>query len=200
MKVEQLVVGQLKTNCYLVWDEDSSEGIIIDPGDDADYIIRKISDYKIIPKLIIATHGHFDHILGILELKLAFSIPFWVNRLDLFLLKRSSQTAQYFLGVSVDLPAIPDNFLKEGDIIRFGKEKLVVWETSGHTPGSICLLGKGVIFSGDTVFAEGFGRTDFSYSSKRNLEKSLQRILQLPMDTVVYPGHGETTTVGEIRK
>lgn len=184
MRVEKVVVGQLGTNCYLVWDEKTRKTIIIDPGDDGDYIIRKIQDFKLSPVLIIATHGHFDHVLAALELKLAFSIPFLIHKADLFLLNRVQQ---------------PNKFVKEGDIISFGQEKLKVLETPGHSPGGISLLEKGVVFSGDTIFADGFGRTDFSYGSKEDLEKSVKKLFKLPEDTIVYPGHGEETTIGEIK-
>ncbi|TSC53302.1 MAG: beta-lactamase domain-containing protein [Microgenomates group bacterium LiPW_16] len=199
MRVEKVVVGQLGTNCYLVWDEKTRKTIIIDPGDDGDYIIRKIQDFKLSPVLIIATHGHFDHVLAALELKLAFSIPFLIHKADSFLLNRASSTAKHFLGIKVDPQAMQNRFVKEGDIISFGQEKLKVLETPGHSPGGISLLGKGVVFSGDTIFADGFGRTDFSYGSKEDLEKSVKKLFKLPEDTIVYPGHGEETTIGEIK-
>ena len=87
MEIEKLIVGQLQTNCYLVWDKKTREGIIIDPGDDAEYIISRIKDLEIKPQMILATHGHFDHVLAVLELKLAFKIPFLLHRKDLFLVK-----------------------------------------------------------------------------------------------------------------
>lgn len=199
MRVEKLVVGQLGTNCYLVWDEKSGKTIIIDPGDAADFIIRKTQDLKLFPILIIATHGHFDHVLAVTELKLAFKIPLLMHRADLFLLKRAPGTAKFFMGFEVD-PSLPvDRFVKEGDIIWFGNEKLKILETPGHTPGGISLVGKGILFSGDTIFADGFGRTDFNYGSKKDLEKSIKKLFKLPGDTLVYPGHGEETTIGEAK-
>lgn len=219
MQIEQLVVGQLQANCYLVWDEKTSQAIIIDPGDDGDFIIRRIQDFNLEPKLVIATHGHFDHVLAVTELKLAFNIPFLIHRADLFLLNRAPRTAQFFTGVKSD-PSLPaDKFIKEGDIIKFGKESLKVIETPGHTPGSICLYqkrdtvhprggvapaahlgGEGILFSGDTLFAQGVGRTDFKYASKEQLEKSIEKLLKLPPETLVYPGHEETEIIEEIQK
>lgn len=194
---EKLVVGQLSTNCYLVWEEKSKKVIIIDPGDDGDFIIRRTQDLKLNPKLIVATHGHFDHVLGVTELKLALNIPFVINQKDLFLLRQAQQSAKHFLKLTVDPVIEPDRFVKDGDEIIFGKEKLRVIETPGHTPGGISLLGKGVLFSGDTLFADGFGRTDFSYGSKEELKKSLKKLFNLPGKTTVYPGHGEETTIAE---
>lgn len=196
MKIERLVVGQLATNCYLVSDK-KNEAIIIDPGDDGDYIIQRILDLKLSPKLIIATHGHFDHVLAVIELKLAFKIPFLIHRLDLFLIKQVQKSAKYFLKIEVYPVVTPDRFLKDGEIIKVGNESLEVLVTPGHTPGSISLLGKGIVFTGDTLFANGVGRTDFSYGSKEALEKSLKKLSRLPGDTLVYPGHGKETTIRE---
>ena len=201
MKVETLVVGQLQTNCYIVWDEKSQKAVIIDPADDADYIIRKIQDLQLKPKYILATHGHFDHVLAIPELKLAINIPFFMHQKDLFLLKRSAETAHFFTGVKGDPPLLPDRFLKEGDEIKFGQEKLKVIETPGHSPGGVSFLGRGVVFSGDTLFNKGLGRTDFSYASDQDIKKSIKaKLFKLPDKTIVYTGHGETTTIGREKK
>lgn len=200
MKTEKLIVGQLATNCYLVWDEETGCAVIIDPGDDGDYIIRRIHDFSLQPKLIIATHGHFDHLLAATELKLAFGIPFWLHQADLFLLKRTAATARYFTGLPADPPPTVDKFIKKGEIIRFGQEKLKVLETPGHTPGSISLLGEDLVFDGDTLFCHGLGRTDFRYASKEMLLASINKLFKLPGETIVYPGHGPETTIGEEKK
>lgn len=188
-----LPVGQLKTNCYLVFDKDSQEGLIIDPGDDADYIMRIIADEQIKPTRILATHGHFDHLLATTELKLAYNIPFLIHRKDEFLVKNMQKSAKYFLKIKeVDPSPAIDGFLSEGQKIPFGRYQLEVLETPGHTPGSVCffLREKCVLFCGDTVFKDGVGRTDFSYSNPQDLEKSLQKIFSLPPATIFYPGHG----------
>lgn len=195
MRIEKLVVGTLATNCYLVWEEKTRQTLIIDPGDDGGFIIQKIQDLMLSPQNIIVTHGHFDHVLAATELKLAFTIPFLINQADLFLLRQVQKSAKHFLGIDVDPPAEPNKFVKRGNLIKIGQEELKVLETPGHTPGGISLLGKGVIFTGDTLFAEGFGRTDFSYGSKEDLKKSLVKLFKLPGSTVVYPGHGEETTI-----
>lgn len=197
MKIERLVVGQLATNCYIAWDEESLEAVIIDPGDDGDYISRRIQDFGLFPKFILATHGHFDHVLAVAELMLAFKIPFLMHQADLFLFKRASQTAKFFIGVQAD-PYLPvDKFIKEGDVIKFGKENLKVIETPGHTPGGVAFYSDGILFSGDTIFVEGVGRTDFSYASPKKLKNSLKKLFQLSDKTVIYPGHGPTTTIGK---
>ena len=201
MKIETLVVGQLQTNCYLVWDNKVGEGIIIDPGDDADYIINKLRDFKITPKAILATHGHFDHLLAVNELKLAFKIPFLLHQKDLPLLKHMRESTIHFTGQDVGPSPKVDIFLKKGDLIKFGKEKLKVIETPGHSPGGVGFYSKdrGVLFSGDTIFSGSVGRTDFSYSSEDALQKSIKKILKLPLDTRILPGHGPETSVHEFR-
>src|SRR3972149_7292380 len=152
-----LTLGQLQTNCYLVFDHQNGEGLIIDPGDDADYIIRIIVEEKIKPLKILATHGHFDHLLAATELKLAYGIPLLIHQEDEFLVKNINRSAQYFLQTE-KLPPPPtvDGFLKEGQKISFGKYRLVILETPGHTPGSICfhLEKAGILFCGDTIFKD----------------------------------------------
>ena len=198
MEIFKISVGQLQTNCFLASDDKTDEGIIIDPGDDADLIIQKIQEEKIRPKMVAATHGHFDHIMAVNELKLAFKIPFLLSRKDLFLVKRVRSSAKHFCGIDPGPPPQVDGFLKEGDKLVFGKEVLKILETGGHTPGGISLYSKKdkIVFVGDTLFANGdVGRTDYSYGESHVLENSLKRILDLPEETIVYPGHGEETRV-----
>jgi len=199
MKIERVIVGQLVTNCYLVWDEESSEAVIIDPGDDADYIIRRVGDFNLFPQFILATHGHFDHVLGVTELKLALNIPFLIHQKDLFLLKRAEKTAKFFTEVGKEPVLPPDKFIKEGDKIVFGKESLKVIETPGHTPGSVSFYSSGFLFSGDLIFAGGVGRTDFAYSSKEKLQKSIKKVLKLPKTTTIYPGHGQSLIIEDFQ-
>ena len=193
MEVETLIVGQLKTNCYLIYDEESRDAVIVDPGDDAEYIINKIQDLNLKPQFIVATHGHFDHVLAVTELKLAFNIPFLMHKNDLAIYKRTRRTNKYFVGTDADPVLDPDIFLKEGDIIN----NLRVIETPGHTPGSISLYSNNFVFTGDTLFKEAVGSTEHQYSSPGDLKKSLQKLIDLPKETTVYPGHGDSTTIEE---
>lgn len=199
MEIETLVVGQLQTNCYLVFNKSNRKAIIIDPGDDADFIIQKIKDLELKPEFILATHGHFDHVLAVLELKLAFKIPFLLHKDDLFLVKRAVRTADYFVGDTQGFNPYPDKFIKEKDIISIDKNvSLEVIETPGHSPGGVSFYGRGVLFSGDTLFCNGFGRTDYSYGSFTDLKKSIKdKIFKLPDKTVIYSGHGPKTTIGQ---
>ena len=188
----------MEANCYLV--EGDEEVLIIDPGDDADFIGRRIADLEKTPVALIATHGHFDHVMASLELKLAYKIPFIACSEDKFLLDRLESTSAHF-SETKSLPAPPiDMELKSGEV-TVGEFAFTVIDTPGHTPGSKSLYFKdeGIIFVGDLVFANGFvGRTDFKYAKPLQLHESIDKVLELPNDTVVYSGHGEETTVGSI--
>lgn len=200
LEVITLIVGLMQENCYLVYDSKSRETVIIDPGDDADYIERIISDNKLVPKSIIATHGHFDHIMAVLELKLAYNIPFYIHKNDEFLVKNMQSSAKHFLGIVADPPPNIDYFLDSKSKIKFGDISLEIIETPGHTPGSCCLYFKkeNILFTGDLLFEDGsVGRTDFSYSSREKLYKSLQKIQKLPAKTQILPGHGGSFLMGE---
>ncbi len=195
--IEAFVVGQLRTNCYLVFDKETKEAVIIDPGDDAQFIIRRIRDLGLKPQFILVTHGHFDHILAVLELKLTLEMPFLAHKKDEFLIKRGGRTADFFIKGETNLTPKVDKYIKEGDKIAFGKEKLEVRETPGHSPGGVVFLSKGVCFSGDTLFKQAIGRTDYSYGSTPDIIKSLKVLFNLPEETIVYPGHGPRTTIKE---
>ncbi|MFC1649847.1 MBL fold metallo-hydrolase [Patescibacteria group bacterium] len=190
--IERLVVGEMKTNCYIIANLQIDKCIIIDPGDEADYIQRTISDLGASPVAILATHGHFDHIMAARELKLAYNIPFVCNPKDKFLLSRLRKTARYFLKVDT-LPAPQIDMKLVGDYV-FGACVLQVILSPGHTPGSVCLYEKSekILFSGDLIFSDGYvGRTDFEYANENELRKSIMEIRKLPKDTTVLPGHGE---------
>ena len=202
MEIRELVTGQLSTNCYLVFDNQTSDVVIIDPGDDPDYIMRIIKDINKKPSKIIATHGHFDHVLAVTELKLAYDIPFLMHKDDEFLLKRLQSSVKHFLGLEADSPPLVDTYLKESDEVKIGKYILKIIETPGHTPGGISLYCKKakVLFVGDTIFEKGgVGRTDFAYSNNKHLIKSIRKLLKLPENTVVYTGHGDKTTIREAK-
>ena len=200
VQIKTLPVGQLKANCYLVWDE-TNEALIIDPGDDADFIIKNILDEELTPRLIVATHGHFDHIMAALELQLAFKIPFFMHEKDLFLLDRMDSSAKYFTGFDPGPSPDVDKFLKDKAEIKVGNMEFKIIYTPGHTPGcvSIYCKAKGAVFVGDLIFADkSVGRTDFKYSSAVELSKSIRTISKLPKGTTVYPGHGVVAAISEL--
>lgn len=191
----------MQTNCYLV--EDEGEIGIIDPGDDGDFIIRQITDLGAKPVWIALTHAHFDHVLAVTELSLAYKIPVYLHPDDKFLVKDAKRSAEYFLGVEADPMVVKTEDLFEGAELAAGKVKLEVKAAPGHTPGGVCLYSKeeNALFCGDLMFeGGGVGRTDFSYCSAMDLEKSIKQMLKLPEGVVVYPGHGGQTSIGGVKK
>ncbi len=200
--VKRIIVGSLKSNCYLVIDKNNQECLIIDPGDDADYIMRIIADEELKPTKIIATHGHFDHILAVTELKLAYNIPFLMHKKDEFLLDRMQSSAKMFTGFDSGPSPKVNQYLTGVTPVTIGENRFRIIETPGHSPGSVCLYDKmkNILFAGDLVFAGGgVGRTDFPYCSQKDLESSIAKLLKLPENTRVYCGHGESTSIGEIK-
>lgn len=198
MKILTLPVGQMQSNCYVAIDETTKKAVVIDPGDDAEFIMHRIHDEQAYPIYLLATHGHFDHIMAATELKLVYTIPFLIHKNDLSILARHKKTAEYFLGIDVPPPPPPDGFLTHGMQLHVGKSSLTVIETPGHTQGSICLYdGNDTIFTGDTLFAYGnVGRTDLEGGDREQLYNSIKhRIMKLPPQTIVLPGHGEDTSI-----
>lgn len=196
--IERLPVGQLGTNCYVLYDAKIKDAFIVDPGDDAGFIMNKIGDLDLKPQAILATHGHFDHILAVTELKLAYGIPFFFHPADSAIVNRMERTAEYFTGIKPDPAPRFGKPLENGQELKIGGMSLKVIHTPGHTPGSICLYAEkeSILFSGDTLFAGGgYGRTDLSGGDAAKLKKSLRKILSLPDNTIIYPGHGEETNV-----
>ncbi len=192
MKIIVLTVGQLATNCYLLISKKTKKVIIIDPGDEANYIAEQIIKEKLRPKMIILTHGHFDHLLGAGEIQQIFHLPLAINYQDLFLLENSLKSAGYWLKQKiVFLPPKPTLNLGEKATINFDNFKIKIIKTPGHTPGSICLYQEKekIIFTGDTLFFKGVGRTDFSYSNQKALKNSLAKLKKL-LPATIYPGHG----------
>jgi hydroxyacylglutathione hydrolase len=195
LNITTLILGELDTNCHLIWCDETSETAIIDPADSGDFITEKILDLHLTPTAIILTHGHYDHCLACLELKLNFRIPILIHQDDLFLYQKANRSANYYGNFKSDPLPPPDNFLKDKQIIDIGHEKLTVIHTPGHTPGSICLYSMPYLFSGDTLFSDGVGRTDLSYSDPQKLQSSLKKLTKLPENTQFLSGHGESTYI-----
>jgi len=199
LSFEKIVIGELDTNCYLLWDEESKECLVIDPADDGISISEEINNKKLKVKAVFLTHGHFDHSLGALDLKLIYNVDFGCSSEDAFLLDRQDETAKHFLKKEIQVP----NFIKidiDLDNIKnfsLGKETIQIIKTPGHTPGSVCFYNKKnkLLFSGDTLFAGLRGRTDFKYGSTKKIFESLKKLMKLDKETKVLSGHGEETTI-----
>jgi len=200
IKIETLPLGQMEANCYIV--HENGKAVIIDPADESDFISQKILELDLKPVAIIATHGHFDHILAAGELQLIFNIPFFIHPKDEFLIKEANKSAKFWLGQKYEYPTPQKiKYLNGNDFLKFDGLDFKIIETPGHTPGSICLFSKEnnppIIFSGDLIFKNGIGRSDFSYSNESDQRKSLKKISKLPKETIIYPGHGPITTIKE---
>jgi len=197
MILEMLETGALAANCYIVGDNSNGskrEGMIIDPGAEAERILERVNDLELETKLIVLTHGHRDHIGALSELKEATGAEICLHtaEADVFQTKRSHFQQS---------PPPPDRWLNGGDTLEIGALRFLVLHTPGHTPGGICLWGEGVLFSGDTLFNFGIGRYDFPGSSGAQLMDSLHtKLMALPDNTIVYPGHGPSTTIGTERR
>lgn len=202
LEYQTLRLGQLDTNCYLIWDDQTRDCIIIDPADEGDFINSTILQQQLNPVGIWLTHGHLDHILGLLEVKLAWNIPIYGHKADNFLIKSVQKRAQHWFGIDVDPAPIPDIQIKNQDILELGKHEFKVIHTPGHTPGSISFYSKKnrLLISGDTIFYQAIGRSDFSYSKPLQLSDSVRQLLQLPKETIVLSGHGPETTIEDENK
>ncbi len=189
MEIICLTVGDLATHCYLAIDEETRQTLVIDPGDEGDFLSTTILENNLVPQAIILTHGHYDHCLAALELKLNFSLPIYLHQKDLFLYEKAHLSAKHFSHIAIPkLPPI-DHFLKDQEIITFGNSSLKVLHTPGHTPGSVCLYSARSLFSGDTLFVNGVGSTDHQYSSASDLKKSFAKIKPFSTNSLIYPGH-----------
>ena len=194
--IKQIVVGGLETNCYIFTDLDTKEAVLIDPGSNGEGQIKsELEKHNLKLKCIINTHGHGDHISS----NRRFEAPIYIHRLDADFLENSELNLSATFGLTIKSPPA-SRLLEEGDIIKVGDAGLKVIHTPGHTPGSICLLTDGAVFTGDTLFMGGVGRTDFPYGSEELLINSIKhKLLTLDDETVIYPGHGPISTIGKER-
>lgn len=200
MKVKKVVVGIFEANCYILWDEKDREAIIVDPGEEGERIIEIIRKDWLKIKSIVNTHTHIDHIGANDFLVERTGAPLLVHSADVSLLQNAELNLSALTGKDRSF-SLPARVLEEGDEIRVGNFSLRVLHTPGHTPGSICLYGDNKLFSGDTLFAGGIGRTDLAGGNSKELQKSIkEKILTLPDEVVVYPGHGPSTVVDKERR
>ncbi len=200
MVIKKLVVGDLQTNCYVLGDEKSKEGVVIDPGGDVEDIEKVIQKEGLIIKCIILTHGHADHIAALTELKKRTNALILIHPADSDMLVDPTYNLSIFTGQDLICPKA-DKFLDDGDKVQVGGFELEVLHTPGHSPGGISLFTDKMIFTGDALFYGGIGRTDFPGASHNQLMNSIrEKILTKPDDTVVYSGHGPETTIGEEKR
>ncbi|MFH1339134.1 MAG: MBL fold metallo-hydrolase [Candidatus Omnitrophota bacterium] len=200
MIFEKVCVGPYEVNCYILAQAQNKQAIIIDPGSEPDKIKKILARYKLMPGFIINTHGHLDHI-GADD---AFGVPVYIHKADLDFLVSPELNLSRMFAMSLRVSA-QKRTLEGGEEIRLDNISLLVLHTPGHTPGGICLLLKeprnNMLFSGDTLFCQGIGRTDFPLASLEQLENSIKdKLFVLDNHTDVYPGHGSDTTIGREKK
>jgi len=204
MILKRLTVGILSTNCYIVGCPQTKEAIIIDPGfdrgEEAKRVLKEVDQHGLRIQYIVNTHGHPDHLSGNGIIKRATGAPILIHKEDAPLLTDTAKNLSDLFGFQMVSPPA-DKTLQDKDVIKIGEIVLTVLHTPGHSRGSICLLGEDVVFTGDTLFAGGVGRTDLPGSSHQEILRSLKnKLMPLPDHLRVYPGHGLSSTMGREKR
>ena len=199
--VRGIVVGQFTENCWVIGNRRTGEGICVDPGDQPDEVLAMARDMGLRIKYIANSHAHIDHILGVGAVRDATGAKFLLHAADLEMARNTATMAKGWMGIDIVNPPDPDAFLSDGDDIDIDGLKLKVLHTPGHTRGSVCFYANGVLFAGDTLFQGSVGRTDLPGGDEaEELASIVDRLLVLPDETIVLPGHMAQTTIGEERQ
>lgn len=197
LKIDQMVLGMVSTNCYLLSNKETKEVIIIDPADQANRIIEKCKELGVKPVAILLTHGHFDHMTAAGALKEFYKIPVYAHKKEEELLSNASMNLSASWATPVVLKA--DRYVEDKDLLFLAGFSIEVIYSPGHTIGSVCyyICEEKVLISGDTLFCESLGRTDFPTSSTAQIIQSIrERLFPLPEEVTVYPGHDQVTSIG----
>lgn len=201
LAVKHLIVGAVATNCYIAENTKTKEGIIIDPGDSAAKIAQIILEAKITPAAVLLTHGHFDHAMAAEELAAKFGIEIYAHEQERETLENPQVNVSWMLGKNLTFHA--DHYVRDGEELHLAGFDIRVLHTPGHTIGGVCyyIEEEHALFSGDTLFCQSIGRTDFPTGSSSQLIRSIkEKLMPLPDDTKVYTGHEDITTIGSERK
>jgi glyoxylase-like metal-dependent hydrolase (beta-lactamase superfamily II) len=196
--ITRLILGPFQENGYIVTDPATGATAVVDPGSDGDTVIAEIEKTGHELRAIWITHAHVDHIGAIATVKRRWNVPVHLHPMDAPLYRVGGRQAQLY-GIPYEEPPPPDAEFADGEILSLGKLSLSVMHTPGHSPGHVVIHGAGQALVGDCLFAGSVGRTDLPFSNAAQLEASLARIAALPPETVIHPGHGDSSTIGEER-
>ena len=203
MILKGLTVGLLQENCYILGCERTRQAVIIDPGDNARAILRVVEQERLRVAMVANTHAHLDHVMAVNAVCAATGAPFCLHAADLPILRDVPERARLWLDSEIDPIREPDFYLEHGQVLQIGDEELEVRFTPGHAPGHVVFVHHAgrQVFAGDTLFAGSVGRYDLPGADGPTLFRSIrEQLFTLPDDTIVYPGHGESTTIGEERQ
>ena len=198
MKIEWRTVGAFQENCYLVVDPETKRAVLIDPGAEADEIIAMVRASGATLEAIWLTHAHVDHIGAVAGVKRVWDVPVYMHPADQPLYDRGAMQAAVY-GLPFEQPPAPDHELADGDVLTVGSLSFDVLHVPGHAPGHVAFVRPGCMLGGDLLFAGSIGRTDLPLADPERMMESLERVAGLPEDTVVYPGHGPATSIGQER-
>lgn len=201
IKIKQFIAGQLENNMYLVYDEDTKKAVLIDATAPVPELLDTVKNLGLDVEYILLTHGHFDHILGLTELKKALGAEAVICHDDLIISDNINEFTRFFGGMEESVPPVYEKFIKDGDVITVGNMQIKVIHTPGHTQGGVCYLLNDNLFSGDTLFMGSVGRTDLFGGNFDKLSDSVKnKLFKLDDNIKVYPGHGPKTTIGYEKK
>jgi glyoxylase-like metal-dependent hydrolase (beta-lactamase superfamily II) len=195
IKVKKIISGRIEANCYIVYEQDTMKAAIIDPGEDGDKIISEIETSGFKPEMLINTHGHYDHVLSDEQIRSKYNIPLAAHKDEISMLADPQRNASAMFGAPKSIKS-PEISLEDNQEVELSFAKFKVMHTPGHTKGGICLLFDGFLITGDTLFAGTIGRTDFPGGDFKEIMRSLEKIKKLAPSTIIYPGHGSRTTLG----
>jgi hydroxyacylglutathione hydrolase len=198
VNVQTLTVGAFQENCYLLVDDRSNRAVIVDPGSEGERLVAAIERSGATLEAIWITHAHVDHVGAIASVKRKWDVPIYLHPLDRRLYEAAGRQAEVY-GVPFEEPPIPDHEFADGQHIKVGDVEMTVLHAPGHAPGHVVIHGNGIALVGDCLFAGSIGRTDLPFSNPPQLAASLEKISALAPETVVYPGHGMETTIGQER-